>query len=240
MQTSAVSGALWCLPAASHVAHQLAGTTLAGLGGRSRLLQGALRCAGVCTRACTSTVAVHHVAHSHQQMLHQMYRDYLHTAHTLLSCSCLRSVASSSAQHTSSSTAVPAAQAAAAAPQTIHVTVNGRAAELPAGSSLYDAVSKVGAFVPVLCKHPRLPNTPGSCRCVWLHGIESSTAQQGRVGGSAGHACLHTMRGAGVRVLRTKAQSSCAVHAVVIYAGLCRSCLRCKHTAACHLVRVAH
>ncbi|WIA24002.1 hypothetical protein OEZ85_013628 [Tetradesmus obliquus] len=57
-----------------------------------------------------------------------------------------------------------AAAAAPASEEQMHMTVNGRTVTLPKGSSIYDAVSKAGAFVPVLCKHPRLPNTPGSCR----------------------------------------------------------------------------
>jgi hypothetical protein len=51
-------------------------------------------------------------------------------------------------------------------PQELTVTVNGRAVTVPQGASLYDAAAKLGAFVPILCKHPRLPNTPGACRCV--------------------------------------------------------------------------
>ena len=49
----------------------------------------------------------------------------------------------------------------------LHVTVNGRAVAVPEGSTLFDATSKLGAFVPTLCKHPRLPNTPGACRYTW-------------------------------------------------------------------------
>jgi NADH-quinone oxidoreductase subunit G len=60
--------------------------------------------------------------------------------------------------------AAAAAQQAAPAVPLLHLTVNGRSVQIPQGSSLYDAVSSIGAFVPVLCKHPRLPNTPGSCR----------------------------------------------------------------------------
>jgi NADH-quinone oxidoreductase subunit G len=85
--------------------------------------------------------------------------------HAAFRCRLDRAVSTSSSPSTSSSTAAASAQAAEA-PKALHVTVNGRAADLPPGSSLYDAVAKVGAFVPVLCKHPRLPNTPGSCRCV--------------------------------------------------------------------------
>jgi hypothetical protein len=51
-------------------------------------------------------------------------------------------------------------------PEELTVTVNGRAVSVPQGASLYDAAAKLGAFVPILCKHPRLPNTPGACRCV--------------------------------------------------------------------------
>jgi hypothetical protein len=46
----------------------------------------------------------------------------------------------------------------------LHLTVNGRPVTVPDGSTLFDATSKLGAFVPTLCKHPRLPNTPGACR----------------------------------------------------------------------------
>jgi hypothetical protein len=98
----------------------------------------------------------------------------------------VRAAATSSAQQASSSTAAAAAQAAEA-PKPLHVTVNGRAAEVPAGSSLYDAVAKVGAFVPVLCKHPRLPNTPGSCRCA-VSGPPHACAEGEGEGGPDKHA----------------------------------------------------
>ncbi len=46
----------------------------------------------------------------------------------------------------------------------MRLQVNGREVEVPEGSTIYEAAAKLGIFVPVLCKHPRLPNTPGACR----------------------------------------------------------------------------
>lgn len=165
MHVSAAVGALSCLPVASHALSHLTGVAVGALAGLSR----SGLAPGVKFRCCSTSwlVAWSRKPYSSIRMAAQNVPNDSICYHV---CFCTRSaaraVASSSCQHTSSSS--PAASAAAVpaeAPKSIHVTVNGRKAEIPAGSSLYDAVGKVGAFVPVLCKHPRLPNTPGACRC---------------------------------------------------------------------------
>ncbi|KAF8060297.1 hndD [Scenedesmus sp. PABB004] len=68
--------------------------------------------------------------------------------------------------------AAPAPLAADAAP--LRVTVNGRPLEVPAGSSVYQAVKRAGGYVPVLCKHPKLDNTPGACRRARPHALAAA------------------------------------------------------------------
>lgn len=90
----------------------------------------------------------------------------------------------------------------------VRVTVNGRPVDVPRGAMLLQATSKAHMYVPTLCKHPRLPNTPGSCRVcmVEVNGVHKpaccTPVSEGAViktdtpevraavaGSPAGHAC---------------------------------------------------
>lgn len=73
--------------------------------------------------------------------------------------------------HTSPATCEPAvpsvAQAAADfanAAKKATVTINGHSLEVPEGTSILQAASQLGIYIPTLCTHPRLPTTPGTCR----------------------------------------------------------------------------
>jgi NADH dehydrogenase/NADH:ubiquinone oxidoreductase subunit G len=48
----------------------------------------------------------------------------------------------------------------------VTLTIDGRAVEVPVGTSVLDAAQKTGVVIPTLCHHPALP-PDGSCRlCV--------------------------------------------------------------------------
>jgi len=44
------------------------------------------------------------------------------------------------------------------------VTINSKAIEVPVGTSILQAATQLGLYIPTLCTHPRLPTTPGTCR----------------------------------------------------------------------------
>lgn len=91
-------------------------------------------------------------------------------------------------------------------PEELTVTVNGRAVSVPQGASLYDAAAKLGAFVPILCKHPRLPNTPGACRCVQQAHAAAAAAAPQCPRPCPAYSCLRGLAGKGCRL----ASATCA------------------------------
>lgn len=153
MQTVSAYGAVHCLPIAQCVAQ----LTSAAAGGRLAPIMLRNRSASLLTaRPSCLPVLGFAVQCSYSN------KNTIKTVHVLYVCSCARSISKSSA------TQQAAEAKPAEVPETLKVTVNGHPVEVPNGSSLYDAVTKIGAFVPVLCKHPRLPNTPGACRCCFV------------------------------------------------------------------------
>ena len=41
---------------------------------------------------------------------------------------------------------------------TLHLTINGHAAQVPEGATLLEAARVAGVHIPTLCHHPRLPS----------------------------------------------------------------------------------
>ncbi len=111
-------------------------------------------------------------------------------------------------------------------PGTIHVTIDGKLVEVPAGSTVLEAAERAGIVIPTLCHHPDL--TPvGACRlCV----VE--------VEGMRGPATACTLPATEGMVVRTQTQALTDVRRFVLTMLLTdhpNDCMKCEVDGRCEL-----